>query len=206
MLIDEHSCLGEILQLDHGSILPRLDAASEDRQDAIALIDTNGACLSRSDMTSKSITVSRILRSRGVGPGDRVGLFQEPTVDWVLSMLGIWRAGASYVPLDLSQGLARLARIAEASQLTVVVVHDATLPLVEKLGVEAAANFVNVSALGASDTRPSVTADTGAWAKIKGSDEAMVLYTSGTTGEPKVSYGRQRPAPFSAPANVYPCR
>ncbi|TLS21516.1 uncharacterized protein PpBr36_10268 [Pyricularia pennisetigena] len=175
---------GLILNLEHQSILPRLDHAAKSLQDTVALADTNDNTLSWTEMTGKSIALSHELSRLGVGPGSRVGLFQEPTVDWVVTMLGIWRAGASYVPLDLSQGLPRLARIAKAANFAVVVVHHATAALVGELGSRPDGHVVDISTL---DTVPPPAAalDKASGLDIKSSQEAMLLYTSGTTGEPK---------------------
>jgi hybrid polyketide synthase / nonribosomal peptide synthetase ACE1 len=184
------SCLlfvGEVVALEHESILPRLDAAAEALKNATALEDTNGSSLAWSELIMKSATLSQSLCSRGVVSGSRIGIFQEPTVDWIVTMLGVWRAGASYVPLDPAQGLERLAKIAKNAELTAIVVQEATLSSVEKLGLAPTVVVVNMSAPDLRDNFSGSIIDQGTLSNVKGSDEAMVLYTSGTTGEPKVS-------------------
>lgn len=193
---------GEIFALEHESMLPRLDATAKALPGASALKDSTGGSLSWSELTSKSMALAQRLRSRlGDGSGSRVGIFQEPTVDWVVTMLGVWRAGASYVPLDLSQGLERLAKISKDARLSAVVVHEATLSSVGELRLGSAVDIVNVSALRLGDSFSDQTIDRGAPSNVKGGDEAMVLYTSGTTGEPKVSRD-WRSSSSSCPCNV----
>lgn len=183
--------------MEYESILPRLDATAESLQSVTALEDSTGGSLSWSEMTFKSRALARVLRvcmrlGGASGSGRRVGLLQEPTVDWIVTMLGVWRTGASYVPLDLSQGLARLAKIVEDARLTAIVVHDATLLTLEELQLRLGSPVavVNVSALlylGDSSLESVLKADPEMPSNMTGGDEAMVLYTSGTTGEPKVS-------------------
>lgn len=48
-------------------------------------------------------------------------------------MLGIWRAGASYVPLEVAQGFERLRGIAKAARVAAVVAHSKTIGLIPKL-------------------------------------------------------------------------
>ncbi|TLD23971.1 hypothetical protein PspLS_06415 [Pyricularia sp. CBS 133598] len=174
---------GHILDLKHQSILPSLDLAAKSLQNTVALSDMSKNTLSWADMTNKSIALCHELRRLGVGPGARVGMLQEPTVDWVVTMLGIWRAGASYVPLDLAQGLPRLARIAKASKLAALVVHHETAALVDRLGCDLDDVIINISTL--REDPPSAPSAEVSGLDIKSSDEAMLLYTSGTTGEPK---------------------
>lgn len=176
------------MHLKHQSILPSLDLAAQSLQDTVALGDMSKSSLSWADMTRKSIALCRELRRLGVSPGARVGMFQEPTVDWVVTMLGVWRAGASYVPLDLAQGLPRLARIAKASKLAALVVHSETAALVARLGRDPNDGVVDISTLHHFPLLGAAALPDVSGLDIESSDEAMLLYTSGTTGEPKVSF------------------
>lgn len=176
---------GELMQLGSKSLLPRLDAVAADQAfaRANALQDSTGMSLTWPDMMSKSVAIAEALQRRGVPARSRVAMFQDPTVDWVCTMLGIWRAGCSYVPLELNQGLRRLGDISGAAQCAAVMVHDATAPLVSRLGLGRTVPIVNVSSLQRSARfRPG----TGG-REAEADDEAILLYTSGSTGVPKVN-------------------
>lgn len=113
----------------------------------------------------------------------RVAVLQEPTAYWICSMLGIWRAGATYVPLEISQGTQRLATIVQDAQLAAILAQDDTLPLVAGVGWNKPDFVINLSRLSISSSTRVPELD-----KPVDKDEAMVLYTSGSTNVPKVCY------------------
>lgn len=108
-------------------------------------------------------------------------MFQEPDVDWVCSMLGVWRAEHTYVPLEPTQGIRRLADVAKEAKLAALLIHDPTVPLVSQLALNDAIKVVNVSTLPVSHLGKATIVS-----NHKPNDEAMIIYTSGSTGVPKV--------------------
>lgn len=113
-----------------------------------------------------------------VRPGVPVAVLQEPTHQWVSSILAIMWLGAVYVPLDLSLPWARLAAMVKDCRSGVVLVDESTRHDVHKLEAPGI-TVVDVSVLGrqesASPIVSSATADS----------IAAILYTSGSTGIPK---------------------
>ncbi len=108
------------------------------------------------------------LVERGIGRGARVGLCLERTADLAVAMLGVWKAGAAWVPLDPAYPADRLAFIQEDAGLALVLGGGAPLP-------------GGGSAGGRGD------GGEGLWVgESPASDDlAYVIYTSGTTGRPK---------------------
>ena len=89
--------------------------------------------LSYEALDRRTETLARNLRARGVRPEDRVGIFQERSLDLVVSMLGILKAGAAFVPLDPELPAQRIAYMMQDSGLQVVLTHErlrAQLPAV----------------------------------------------------------------------------
>ncbi|TDB59978.1 non-ribosomal peptide synthetase [Photorhabdus khanii] len=70
-----------------------------------------------------SLEVAARLIQNGVVSGDRVGVALLPSLEAVVTMLGIMRIGAGYVPLDLRLPQKRLERIVEQSEMKLIVVN-----------------------------------------------------------------------------------
>ncbi len=124
--------IGASLDIELGSLVTHLDNIAARLADQPALKDTYGSILSYQDMMAKSIQIARALLLSGIPRGSRIGVLQDPNVDWICSMLGIWRFGGSYVPLEVTQGVGRLKSIVHDANLAAVLVHDATLALAKR--------------------------------------------------------------------------
>ncbi len=121
---------------------------------------------------------ARHLRSRGVGPEVRVGIFMERSPELVVAILAVLKAGGAYVPFDPAYPSDRLAYMLEDSGAALIVAHErlagslpgTAAPVVAWEALEAAA-------ASEEDTDPRVAVDAETL--------AYVVYTSGSTGRPK---------------------
>jgi hybrid polyketide synthase/nonribosomal peptide synthetase ACE1 len=75
-------------------------------------------------MGSRIEAIATALCGAGAGPDQVVAVFQDPTADWICSLLAILRVGATYVPLDLRNSVVRLASIVKVAK-PVLIVSDA---------------------------------------------------------------------------------
>ncbi|MBI3773020.1 MAG: amino acid adenylation domain-containing protein [Gammaproteobacteria bacterium] len=114
--------------------------------------------------------IAGVLRSAGVIPDAHVGLMLERGVDLVAGILGIWRAGAAYVPLDPSFPAERLAYIASDAQLSALITESDLQPLWPD----------GLSTICVDMALPDQAPHAPLVSKV-----AYVLYTSGSTGQPK---------------------
>src|SRR4029453_14094746 len=80
-----------------------------------------GRCWTYREVETASRCVAQRLRSLGVGPESRVGLWMERSAEMVVGMLGIVRAGGAYVPLDPSYPEERLRWRAEDADVEVAI-------------------------------------------------------------------------------------
>ncbi|MER7046436.1 non-ribosomal peptide synthetase [Streptomyces jumonjinensis] len=121
------------------------------------------------------------LTSHGVGPETPVGVHLGRSRYLVTALLAVWRVGGVFVPLDPAHPAARLAAAARDAGVTVLVA-DKALPLGEP-GVPVIDP--------AADHDPPAAGTPPAPVPLPGS-LAYIVYTSGTTGEPKgvgITYG-----------------
>jgi long-chain acyl-CoA synthetase len=113
------------------------------------------------------------LAERGVTAGERILLVAENRPEWGIAYFAVLKAGATVVPVDANASLDEIANIARAAEARVVIASErvrARLP-----GLVA----VDLDDLGAGAVRaPTPVAP-------RGDDIASLIFTSGTTGEPK---------------------
>ena len=89
--------------------------------------------LSYRELNEAANRVAHLLRERGVQDGELVAVCLERTAASVIALLGIWKAGAAYLPLDVEQPSARLQlMLAEAAPVLVIT----TAAIRERLGLE----------------------------------------------------------------------
>ncbi|MEU7145875.1 amino acid adenylation domain-containing protein [Nocardia sp. NPDC046473] len=149
--------------------------------DAVAIIDGRSPDAWTSRMTYAELNeraghYARRLRAIGVGPESVVGVLMDRTPDLVACLIGVWQAGAAYVPLSPALPAERLAYMLGDSQATVVIAeaaHRELLPAANGATLLLASDGDAENAAGTAGLVPS------------GGELAYVIYTSGSTGRPK---------------------
>ena len=139
-----------------------------------ALKDCNG-CHTYQDMQYRVQGISESLCNAGVQQGSRVAVFQQPSTDWICSLLAIWHVGATYIPMDLRNSVSRLAAIAGAAKPSAILCDYETEKDVP--GLKSTATIINVTGL---QQVANITET-----KAKANAPALILFTSGSTGTPK---------------------
>jgi len=129
-------------------------------------------------LNDRANRLARHLRRQGVRPGALVGICVERSVEMVVGLLGILKAGAAYVPLDPSYPADRLAFMVEDAGLETVVTLGKHHDVLEDFTGRTVDLDDDATRIEQEDTAPlevSVAPD----------DLAYVMYTSGSTGQPK---------------------
>ncbi|KAL8400946.1 hypothetical protein RB594_001102 [Gaeumannomyces avenae] len=165
------------------TIIHRIEELAQTQPDKTALKDDDGRTLTYQQMTARIDAIQHALETAGLQKGGVVGVFQEPSADWTCSMLAVLRAGGVYVPLDLRNSIPRLASIVKASKPAFLLTDRTTESQVSLIGADAAAQ-VSVSNLKADDAAAAAAAPSTTNRAERGAP-AVVLFTSGSTGEPK---------------------
>ncbi|MFE3031376.1 amino acid adenylation domain-containing protein [Streptomyces canus] len=127
-------------------------------------------------LVRRAARLARHLRGLGVGPESVVGVCMNRGVDLVVAVVGVWFAGAAFVPLDPEYPSERLAWMLADSGARVVVG--------DRAGAAALDGDIAVVRLDDPTAWIDVDAPESAVAVVP-AQLAYVIYTSGTTGVPK---------------------
>lgn len=151
---------------------------------AIALT-CEGVSLTYAELNALANQLAHHLRDVGVGPDSIVGIAMERSLEMVVSLLGVLKAGGAYLPLDPDYPAGRLAYMLEDAQVAAILTQA---HLAERLPPCAAPLIVLDSTCAAVSDRsrenPSPLAGPG--------NLAYVIYTSGSTGHPKGAMNTHR--------------
>ncbi|MBW2313447.1 MAG: AMP-binding protein [Deltaproteobacteria bacterium] len=155
--------------------------------DRIALIDGERRRSYR-ELDERATRLARALLALGLGPGERVAVVQENRIEYVETVIAVARAGGVLVPLlgALTGGEhAFMARDADA-QFVIALGSDAIPRAVEAAGEQAKvlALAADEGALNLASLADGQSAERLAIDRPE-SSLAQILYTSGTTGDPK---------------------
>ena len=180
-LIAEHSAT-KTLHSNDRHIHESFEARAAETPGAVALT-YEGAQVTYAELNARANKVARYLRSLGVKPDDRVALCVERSVEMIVGILAVLKAGAGYVPLDPSYPPDRL-RFMLADSAPVAVLTNGAVS-------EAVRESLDFSGVRVVDLQ----ADAARWAGQSGENVACdgltpqhlayVIYTSGTSGQPK---------------------
>ncbi|MEO3761126.1 amino acid adenylation domain-containing protein [Mycobacterium sp. B14F4] len=151
----------------HDGFFRNADVAPE----APAVFSSDGA-MSYGELRRRALGVAASLRDNGVRPGDLVALIGPKCAEQIPAVLGILAAGAAYLPIGADQPVERTARILATSGVSAVLVCGGAGPV--QLGVPAIAVADAVRHEGDGPVGP-----------VDPNALAYVLFTSGSTGEPK---------------------
>ncbi|MEU7425625.1 amino acid adenylation domain-containing protein [Streptomyces sp. NPDC040750] len=150
------------------------------RPDAVA-VSCRGEHLTYAELDARAEALAVRLRTAGVGRETRVGLFLERSLDTAVAILGVFKAGGQYVPMDPLYPPARLARILADATPHVLLTHAslrAALP-----GYEG--HLLVLDEPGAPFPDPARPVPARDPAPLAPDNAAYVIYTSGSTGTPK---------------------
>ncbi|WP_395350975.1 amino acid adenylation domain-containing protein [Variovorax sp. UC122_21] len=144
--------------------------------DATALLFADEA-LGYGELDARANRLAHRLIALGVGVESRVGIAVERSVEMMVGILAILKAGAAYVPLDPEYPADRLAYIVADSGIALLLTQRRLHHLVP------VADALPVLELDTLDTSTESAVDPGV--KLHGANLAYVIYTSGSTGKPK---------------------
>lgn len=145
--------------------------------DAVAVV-CGEQKLTYEQLNRRANQVAHALRAHGVGPEVLVGICVERSLEMIVGMLGILKAGGAFVPLEPELPAARRAFILEATGITV----GLTQPHIREQLSETALTWLLLEPGG--EISSQLFAEPPA-SGVCAANLAYVLFTSGSTGQPK---------------------
>src|SRR4051812_40127516 len=152
-----------------------IEAQSARTPDADALA-FEGERLTYRELERRANALAARLRGLGAGPEARVGLCVGRSLEMVVGILAVLKAGAAYVPMDVAFPPERLAFMISDAGVKLVLAHSALAPKLPAHGVQS----IHLDEFDWSGAGEGL-GDTG----VKAENLAYVIYTSGSTGQPK---------------------
>jgi amino acid adenylation domain-containing protein len=134
--------------------------------------------LTYAELNRRANRLARLLRDAGVGPEDIVGICMEGSIELVVAILGVLKAGGAYLPLDATYPRERLSFMVKDAGVDLILVDDRLRARVESLAPHAVV-------LGGTDDPTRDHDDTDLPSLSVPGNAAYVIYTSGSTGRPK---------------------
>jgi amino acid adenylation domain-containing protein len=132
------------------------------------------------ELDSRADRLARYLRARGVGPEVVVGVCMDGSLELLVAVFGVLKAGGAYLPLDPAYPRERLAFMLDDARVGLVLTQERLRGKVEGLnGAAAVALDTEEGRLAAPED------DDGPRAAPTPRNACYVIYTSGSTGRPK---------------------
>ena len=139
-------------------------------------VEYNGESISYKELDTLSNKLAHYLIKKGVGKESLVGFYLDRSIESIVSIIAVWKAGAAYVPLDPSYPRERIEFMVRDAELKAVITTE-----------KYRANF-NTDNLIIIDTEKEIIEQLPGelpQVGISSDNLAYIIYTSGSTGKPK---------------------
>ncbi|GHO82466.1 non-ribosomal peptide synthetase/type I polyketide synthase [Dictyobacter formicarum] len=130
------------------------------------------------ELHHRSNQLANFLTQQGIGPEQRVGICVERSLDMLIAVLGVLKAGAAYVPLDPAYPNERLKFLLEDAELSLLLTQ-------EHLAKQLLISDIQVICLDTGWQSIIATPLANTSVQVSPHNLAYIIYTSGSTGVPK---------------------
>lgn len=166
--------LGAVADYPHNTPLHDLLAETADVFAQKTALEFNGKSFTYQDLHSRANQLAHRLIAKGVEPGQLVGIMLDRSPDMLVGLLAILKAGAAYLPLDPSFPHDRLAFMLTDSGASLILTSS---KYAGRLNLARPELLVDEATGEGPTDAPAV--------RVTSDALAYVLYTSGSTGQPK---------------------
>ncbi|NOQ24121.1 MAG: amino acid adenylation domain-containing protein [Bacteroidales bacterium] len=158
------------------NITELIDIQTKKHPEAIAVVHQDEK-LTYSELETKVNKLVAFLIEKGLEKGDVVGIYLDNSIDTIVSILGILKCGAVYLPIDTLIPSERVKYILDDSKVKLVISN------IDKIrNIQFKTNLVDIKSIDLQDDNQDITEKI---ASYSGKDSAYIIYTSGSTGNPK---------------------
>ncbi|MFD2672248.1 non-ribosomal peptide synthetase, partial [Marinicrinis sediminis] len=158
------------------TILERFEQQAERTPHATAVVDdAQQGQLTYQALNARANQLAHRLREGGIKASHIVAIMLEPSLDMVIAVLAVWKAGASYLPIDHAYPTQRIQYMLGDSQAELLITSSRL-----RSSVQAHCHLLEIDVCEVGHY-----ADTNLPDKPEPNELAYLIYTSGSTGEPK---------------------
>ncbi len=165
-------------------VVDSLGAAGE-KTALFALDRTSSRTWSYRELAERSQSFGKGLVKAGFKPGDRVILLAQNRPEWIAAALGVLKAGAVVVPIDVQFGDDDLRHVLADSAARAVITTERRVPRLQQLDPRRQIISLDASPDDERSWEKFCRAGAAELPDIRPNDPAVLFYTSGTTGPPK---------------------
>jgi amino acid adenylation domain-containing protein len=151
---------------------------------SVVAADADGT-LTGADVRDLAQRITAAVRGHGVGVSDRVAILLPRRATLLPAILGVWSAGASYVPMDPIYPAQRLATMLSDAGAAAIVVDSSVAGAPGPPPTAAPIPVVDLATLAGHASAPGGTASAEPRLDLPPSVTAVTIFTSGSTGRPK---------------------
>ncbi|WP_230646899.1 non-ribosomal peptide synthetase [Bradyrhizobium sp. Leaf401] len=159
--------------------IPELVSCQVERSPSAIAVECGETRLTYKELEDRSDFCARLLRDRA-GPQSFVGVYIERSADMIVALLGVLKAGAAYVPLDIEHPIERQRHVIAQSGISTIITQFSLVPALRTL-TDDSLNVIPMEEVMSVD-QPGVVS---ARAELDRDAPAYLMYTSGSTGTPK---------------------
>ncbi|MEC2058116.1 non-ribosomal peptide synthetase [Bacillus stercoris] len=138
-----------------------------------AALKMGDECWTYRQLNGRANQIAHALIEKGVGSGDIVAVMMRRSMEMPAALLGIWKAGGAYMPLDPNVPTERLSFLLKDSQAAQMLIEEDLMTFIPP---HYEGNIVSIEQ---TESHQSAAPD------VPPGDLAYLIYTSGTTGRPK---------------------
>ena len=157
--------------------IPELIAAAFAATSEHPAAEFYGLTYSRARLTDKSNRLASWLIRHGIGPNAMVGIYMDRSMEMLVAVLAILKAGAAYIPLDPKFPVRRIEQIIEETEFPILLTLARHLEDLPKFDGTVLSVDTKASELAKEPLQPLPA--------ISREMRAYIIFTSGSTGKPK---------------------